>query len=102
MGDHLQRPAWAVTIHKAQGQTYGRAHIDLAGGGAFAPGQLYVALSRCRSLEGLTLERRVTAGDVRVNGRAVAFIRSAFANGERFRRRSVSRDLDRETRVDDP
>jgi ATP-dependent exoDNAse (exonuclease V) alpha subunit len=75
------RPAWAVTVHKAQGQTYSRAHIDLAGG-AFAPGQLYVALSRCRTLEGLTLERPVTSADVRVNRRAVEFLRNC-AKGTR-------------------
>ncbi len=45
--------AWAVTIHKAQGLTFDRVNIDAAD--AFAFGQVYVALSRCRTLEGLTL-----------------------------------------------
>ena len=54
------RLAWAVTIHKSQGQTYDRAVIDL-GSGAFAPGQTYVALSRLTSLEGLYLSRSVCA-----------------------------------------
>jgi hypothetical protein len=51
------RPAWAVTVHKSQGLTFDRAVIDV--GKAFAPGQVYVALSRLRSLEGLILRTRV-------------------------------------------
>lgn len=51
------RPAWAVTVHKSQGLTFDRAVIDV--GRAFAPGQVYVALSRLRSLEGLILRTRV-------------------------------------------
>jgi hypothetical protein len=49
--------AWAVTVHKSQGLTFDRAIIDV--GQAFAPGQVYVALSRLRSLEGLILRTRV-------------------------------------------
>lgn len=47
------RLAWAITIHKSQGLTFERAVIDA--GKAFAPGQVYVALSRCRTLEGIVL-----------------------------------------------
>ena len=52
--------AWAVTIHKAQGLTFDHVVIDAAD--AFAFGQVYVALSRCRTLEGLTLSTPLTAG----------------------------------------
>lgn len=49
------KPAWAITIHKSQGLTFDRAIIDAAS--SFAHGQTYVALSRCRTMEGLVLER---------------------------------------------
>jgi ATP-dependent exoDNAse (exonuclease V) alpha subunit len=65
-------PAWAVTIHKAQGLTLERVMVDLARG-AFADGQVYVALSRCQSLEGLSLKRPVRVSEVRCSEAARAF-----------------------------
>ena len=55
--------AWAMTIHKSQGKTFDRVIIDL-GNGAFAHGQSYVALSRCRTLEGITLKRPLQSKDL--------------------------------------
>jgi cytochrome c-type biogenesis protein CcmH/NrfG len=66
------RLAWAITIHKSQGLTFSRVKIDLTGG-AFTGGQTYVALSRCTSLEGITLEKAVTPGDVFVRPDIVHF-----------------------------
>lgn len=53
------RLAWAITIHKSQGLTFEKAIIDA--GAAFAPGQVYVALSRCVSIEGIVLKSQVNA-----------------------------------------
>ncbi len=67
--------AWAVTIHKSQGLTFDQCMIDL-GRGAFAAGQLYVALSRCRSLEGLILKSEVELRDAIVRKEVLDFYRT--------------------------
>ncbi|RAJ73543.1 helix-turn-helix protein [Chitinophaga dinghuensis] len=67
------RLAWAITIHKSQGLTFERAIIDA--GYAFAPGQVYVALSRCTSLEGLVLHSRIGFGSIKTDPRVIEFAR---------------------------
>lgn len=71
------RLAWAITIHKSQGQTYDSVVIDL-GSGAFSHGQSYVALSRCRSLEGLYLKRAIYQRDIIVDPAIVHFMSKAL------------------------
>ncbi|MFZ1704168.1 MAG: DEAD/DEAH box helicase [Saprospiraceae bacterium] len=58
--------AWAITIHKSQGKTFERVIIDL-GQGAFEAGQTYVALSRCKTLEGIILKSPIKPRDIIVN-----------------------------------
>jgi len=68
------KPAWALTVHKSQGLTFNNIVIDFAGG-AFSSGQTYVALSRCTSLEGITLLRPLSERDIIVNTAIVDFSR---------------------------
>ena len=69
------RLAWAITIHKSQGQTFEKVIIDL-GRGAFEYGQTYVALSRCTTLEGIILKKRLTPNDIKVDERITEFYQS--------------------------
>jgi len=75
VGEFAQYPlklAWAITIHKSQGQTFDKVVIDL-GHGAFTHGQLYVALSRCTCLDGIKLKRPVVHSDIIFDERIYEF-----------------------------
>ncbi|HUP12654.1 MAG TPA: helix-turn-helix domain-containing protein [Niastella sp.] len=67
------RLAWAITIHKSQGLTFERAIIDA--GASFAPGQVYVALSRLTSLAGLVLYSRIQPSNIHTDERVIEFTR---------------------------
>jgi ATP-dependent exoDNAse (exonuclease V) alpha subunit len=64
------RLAYAITIHKSQGQTYAKANVDPL---CFDVGQLYVALSRCETIEGLSLMRRAYPGALRCSAEVAEF-----------------------------
>ena len=81
MGSFKQYPirlAWAVTIHKSQGLTFDRLIIDA--GKSFASGQVYVALSRCRTLEGIVLKSKITPEVIFSDKRVSKFQDETHAN----------------------
>jgi len=67
------RLAWAITVHKSQGKTFEKVYADL--GNSFAPGQVYVALSRCTSFNQLFLKTKLNSNVIKVDRDALAFSR---------------------------
>ncbi|MFD1615590.1 helix-turn-helix domain-containing protein [Gelatiniphilus marinus] len=81
IGSYTQMPlrlAWAITIHKSQGLTFEKAIIDAQG--AFAHGQTYVALSRCKSLEGLVLKNKIDSSQIISDSNVLSFVKNAEDN----------------------
>ncbi len=81
IGAFVQYPlklAWAITIHKSQGLTFDRAIIDAQA--AFAHGQVYVALSRCRTLEGVVLSSPLSPRAVKTDSTVLRFVEQAGKN----------------------
>ncbi|MEO6191088.1 MAG: DEAD/DEAH box helicase [Saprospiraceae bacterium] len=77
IGSYEQLPlrlAWAVTVHKSQGKSFDQIIVDF-GRGAFETGQAYVALSRCRTLDGIYLKQKLNWRDIRTDERVSEFLR---------------------------
>lgn len=80
IGTFIQYPlrlAWAITIHKSQGLTFDKAIVDA--GNAFAPGQVYVALSRCRTMDGIVLLSKITSSSLHADPHIIAFSKNTNA-----------------------
>jgi hypothetical protein len=85
LGSFKQYPlrlAWAITIHKSQGLTFEKAVIDA--GEAFAPGQVYVALSRCTNLDGMVLQSKVRSHSLYTDPRIVQFSSGSASSPQLF------------------
>ena len=98
LGTFIQFPlrlAWAITVHKSQGLTFRKVRIDFSGGGAFAGGQTYVALSRCTSLEGITLEEPIRKRDIFVRAEVVSFA-SRYNDGQLIQQALYESKADKE------
>ena len=95
IGTFTQLPlkaAWAIPVHKSQGLTFNRVIVDF-NGGVFAGGQAYVALSRCTSLEGMTLKKAIGRSDVFVRSEILEFSRQ-FNNQQLIEKALKESDAD--------
>ncbi len=90
--------AWAVTVHKSQGLTFDKVIVDLED--TFAPGQLYVALSRCRSLDGLVLSSMISEKNVIIDSRVQNYYSTSVIPEDASYRLALAKDhyLDKKTR----
>ncbi|MES1219587.1 MAG: helix-turn-helix domain-containing protein [Bacteroidota bacterium] len=92
LGSFMQYPlrlAWAITIHKSQGLTFEKAIIDA--GEAFAPGQVYVALSRCTNLAGMVLQSRVRPNGLFTDSRILQFSQNSASSNKLQEELALSR-----------
>ena len=98
LGTFVQYPlrlAWAITVHKSQGLTFRQVRIDFSGGGAFAGGQTYVALSRCTSLNGIILEEPIHHSDIFVRPEVIQFAQR-YNDGQLMRKALYESKADKE------
>ena len=97
IGRYLQYPirlAWAITVHKSQGLTFNQVKIDLTGG-VFAGGQTYVALSRCTSLEGISLKEPIRLNEIFVRNEVKQFARQ-YNDGQAIKTALVQSKADKQ------
>lgn len=98
VGSFTQYPlrlAWAVTIHKSQGKTFDNVIIDM-GRGAFAHGQVYVALSRCTHFDGIVLTKRIAKNHIFMDWRVVNFL-----TGLKYRKAEETTGVDKKREIID-